>query len=213
MNKYDNILLLGDFNSETSENYLNDFCNAYNWRKMVKEEICFKNPENPSCIDLFLINRPRCFQNTVAVETGISDFHKMVVTVLKVFYKKQKPKISQYRKYDNFNNDLFREELNNELLNVDLNNAELSEFTETFMSLLDKYAPKEQKYIQANNANFMTKSLKKATMLRSKFRNRFLKEKTEESKSLYNKQRNICVSLLRKTKKNLLCAARQQNCY
>ena len=53
------------------------------------------------------------------------------------------------------------------------------------MSLLDKYAPKEQKYIQANNANFMTKSLKKATMLRSKFRNRFLKEKTEESKSLY----------------------------
>ena len=39
-------------------------------------------------------------------------------------------------------------------------------------------------------------------MLRSKFRNRFLKEKTEKSKSLYNKQRNICVSLLRRTKRN-----------
>ena len=61
MNKYDNILFLGDFNSETSENYLNDFCNAYNLRKMVKEETCFKNPENPSCIDLFLINRRQCF--------------------------------------------------------------------------------------------------------------------------------------------------------
>ena len=48
----------------------------------------------------------------------------------------------------------------------------------------------------------MTKSLRKAIMLRSKFRNRFLKEKTEESKSLYNKQRNICVSLMRKTKRN-----------
>ena len=48
----------------------------------------------------------------------------------------------------------------------------------------------------------MTKRLRKAFMLRSKFRNRFLKEKTEEFKSLYNKQRNICVSLLRKTKKN-----------
>ena len=68
----------------------------------------------------------------------------MVVTVLKVFYKKQKPKIIQYSKYDNFNNDLFREELNNELLNVNLNNAELSEMTETFMSLLDKHAPKKQ---------------------------------------------------------------------
>ena len=39
----------------------------------------------------------------------------MVVTVLKVFYKKQKPKIIQYRNYDDFINDLFREELNNEL--------------------------------------------------------------------------------------------------
>ena len=76
-------------------------------------------------------------------------------------------------------------------MNVNLNNAELSECTETFMSLLDKHAPKKQKYIRANNANFMTKSLKKATMLRSKFRNGFLKEKTEEPKSLSNKQRNI----------------------
>ena len=82
----------------------------------------------------------------------------MVAAILKVFYKKQKPKFIRDRKYENFNNDLFREKLNNELLNVNLNNAELSEFTETFMSLLDKHAPKKQKYIRANNANFMTES-------------------------------------------------------
>ena len=39
-------------------------------------------------------------------------------------------------------------------------------------------------------------------MWRSKFRNRFLEENTEESKSLYNKQKNICVSMLRKAKRN-----------
>ena len=65
MNKYDNILFLGDFNSEMSENYLNDFFNVYNLRNIVKEPTCFKNPENPSCIDLLLINRLRCFENTV----------------------------------------------------------------------------------------------------------------------------------------------------
>ena len=70
------------------------------------------------------------------------------------------------------------------------------------MSLLDKHAPKKQRHIRANNVNFMTKSLREAIMLRSKFRNRFLKEKTEECKSLYNKQRNICVKLLRKIKMN-----------
>ena len=61
MNKYGNILSLGDFNSETSENYLNDFCNVYNLRNIVKEPTCFINPDNPSCIDLFLTNHPRCF--------------------------------------------------------------------------------------------------------------------------------------------------------
>ena len=38
-------------------------------------------------------------------------------------------------------------------------------------------------------------------MVRSRLRNNFLKNKTEESKKLYNKQRNLCVSLLRKTKR------------
>ena len=61
MNKYDNTLFLGDFNSETSKNYLNNFCNVYNLQNIVKEPTCFKNPENPSCIDLFLINRRQCF--------------------------------------------------------------------------------------------------------------------------------------------------------
>ena len=37
-------------------------------------------------------------------------------------------------------------------------------------------------------------------MLRSKFRNRFLKETREEFKGLYNKQKSICPRLLRKTK-------------
>ena len=46
-------------------------------------------------------------------------------------------------------------------------------------------------------------------MLRSKFRNRFLKEKAEESKSIYNKQKNIRVSLLHKTKRNYY--AQQEN--
>ena len=42
-------------------------------------------------LDLFLPNRQQCFQQTCAIETGISDFHKMVVPVMKTHYKKQKP--------------------------------------------------------------------------------------------------------------------------
>ena len=39
-------------------------------------------------------------------------------------------------------------------------------------------------------------------MDRSRLRNKFLRERTKESKIAYNKQRNICVSLLRKTKRD-----------
>ena len=67
---------------------------------------------------------------------------------MKVFYKKQKPKIIQYRSYKNVYNQVFQRELNRELLKIDSNNAELSEFTEIILSILDKYAKKSKSLYQ-----------------------------------------------------------------
>ena len=111
-------------------------------------------------------------------------------------------KIIQYRNYKTFNEQLFRIEQDKELAKIDLNNAELAEFHNVFLSVLNKHAPIKYKYIRANNSSYMTKSLRKEIMLRSRLRNKFLKTKTEESKQLYNKQRNLCVTLLRKAKRN-----------
>ena len=47
----------------------------------------------------------------------------------------------------------------------------------------------------------MTKELRKTIMNRSKLRNKFLKTRNEESRRRFNHQRNVCVSLLRKTKR------------
>ena len=63
---------------------------------------------------------------------------------MKVFYKKQKPKLIQYRSYKNFDNQVFQRGLNSELLKLDLNNSDISEFTEIFLSMLDKRAPKKK---------------------------------------------------------------------
>ena len=141
-------MFLGDFNVESSDPVLNDFCNIYNLFSLVKEPTCFKNPYKPSCIHIFLTNRPQSFQNTLTIETGVSDFHKMVISVMKVFCKKNRnQKIIQYRSNKNFDNQVFQRELNSELLKIDLNSAELSEFTEIFQSIL-KYATKKQKFIR-----------------------------------------------------------------
>ena len=46
--KYDNILIIGDLNTEMSEPSLNEFCQTYNLESIVNKATCFKNSKNPS---------------------------------------------------------------------------------------------------------------------------------------------------------------------
>ena len=82
------------------------------------------------------------------------------------------------------------------------NTTSFEELQKVFMDLLNKFAPLKCKYLRANHSKFMRKELSKAIMLRTRFRHQFLKMKTPEAKAKYNKQRNICVSLTRKAKRN-----------
>ena len=59
-----------------------------------------------------------------------------------------------------------------------------------------------QKYVKANSFGFMIKDLRKEIMQRSTLRNIFLQERADEEKALYNKQKDLCRSLLRKTMRN-----------
>ena len=49
----------------------------------------------------------RSFQRTSTVTTGISDYHKIIVTCLKVHFKKLPPKKIVYRDYKNFNKNTY----------------------------------------------------------------------------------------------------------
>ena len=55
------------------------------------------------CIDLFLTNSYRSFHNTNVISTGLPDFHKMVVTVMKTTLPKAKPKQIFYREFQGIN--------------------------------------------------------------------------------------------------------------
>ena len=70
------------------------------------------------------------------------------------------------------------------------------------MELLNKTTPLKTKFLRANPSKFVTKELSKAIMLRTKLRNKFLMKKTLESRAKYNKQINICVNLIKKSKQN-----------
>ena len=48
---------MGDFNAETADTVVSDFCKVYNLKKTR-----FKNPNNSSCIDLVIESRRKSFQ-------------------------------------------------------------------------------------------------------------------------------------------------------
>ena len=177
------------------------FCDTYHLKNLVNVPTCYKNPLKPSCIDLFLTNCSRSFQDTQVTEIGLSDFHKMNITVLKMFFSKQKHETVFFRNYKKFDNSAFREALNRELLKYDLNNLEYDTLQEIIVSLLNVYAPLKKKYLRANHASFVTKEFRKAIMLRTRLTNIYLKQRTETTKVAYNQQRNKCVSILKKSKK------------
>ena len=118
--KYDSFLLLGDFYSEPTEEVMKSFCQIYNFKNLLDKTTCYKNPSNPLCVDVITTNKPRSFQNSCTFETGLSDFHKMTLTVLKPSFAKQKPRVLICRNYKFFNNTLFRDQVLNKLRNSNL---------------------------------------------------------------------------------------------
>ena len=69
----------------------------------------------------------------------------------------------------------------------------------------------KKKYISGNNKPFMTKALSKSIMERTRLRNTFLKNPTVANKLAYTKQRNFCVSLLRKVKREYFANLNEKN--
>ena len=197
--KYENILIMGDFNVDVKEVSLHLFCNQYKLKSLNKNPTCYKNIDNPSCIDLLLTNSAKRFESTCTIEKDLSDFHKLVVTVTNEKHERMPLKVIQYRNYKKFDYAIFNNNLRKQTKNLSFSELDFATIRKIFMEIFE---PLKNKYIRANHSKFVTKELSKAIMLRSKLRNQFLKTKTQESKMKYNKQRNLCVSITRKAKRS-----------
>ena len=203
--KYDNFILLGDLNSDPTESAVKDFCEIYSCKNLIKDNTCFKNLLKPSCVDLIITNRPTSFQNSMTVENGLSDFHKMTLTVMKVFYKRQKTNIVTYRNYKHFSNEAFMLDVKNSIIEMtsENNDLEFDRFKAALDEAIQRHAPIKKWYVRANQAPFINKKINKEIMKRSRLRNKFLNTKSDIVRKAYNKQRNLCVSLIRSEKKNI----------
>ena len=109
--EYENIVLVGDFNTEINDTFMKSFCESYESKSLVKETKMLQKSRKP-LIDLIMTNFPISFQNSCALETNLSnDFHKMTVSVMKITFTKLKPKAIRCSDYKIFCHDKFKQSL------------------------------------------------------------------------------------------------------
>ena len=88
VNNYDKIVLAGDLNidmdtpTDDTRGYLSDLCDMFDLYNLINVKTCTMS-QNGSSLDVILTNKRASFQKTCAIETGLSDFHKLVCTFLK----------------------------------------------------------------------------------------------------------------------------------
>ena len=179
------IMLLTDLNIEETDPIMSEFLFKNDSKNLVQQKTCFKSTNNPSCIDLFVTNCPRSFQNTITFASGLSDFHKMILTIL----KSTLPKVRlDYRKFKNFDLNNFKNEIRTKMQLID----KYETFEEEFLKVLNNHAPLKKKFIRANHASYMTKNLRKAIMKRSQLENKYISNSTVENRNKYKKHKSFC---------------------
>ena len=176
---YNNILVFGDLNMTPEDNHLADFMDIFNLSNLSNKPTCFKSVNNPTCIDVFLTTKKNSFMNCSTFETGISDFHKLTSIMFRSHYIKASPKTKLYRDYKNFDEQKFNKNLKEKLENS--KNLDYAIFQISFLRILNEFAPVKKKILRGNNSPFMTKTLRKAIMTRSRLRKRYTEYRSDES--------------------------------
>ena len=105
--KYENYVFIGDFNVNTSDSSMKEFCSLNGLKNLMNEPAYYKNSEKATCIDLILTNQPTLFQR----KTGLSDFHLLIVIEFKLSFQKRKSHIITYQNYKNYDTDVFISEI------------------------------------------------------------------------------------------------------
>ena len=94
--------------------------------------------------------------------------------------------------------DNFKAELDNKLKSGVV--TAYSNFQNIFIQVLNNHAPAKKKILLFNDNSFMTKTLRKAIMHRSRLKNIYVRKRNDKNWENCKKQSNFCVDILRKTK-------------
>ena len=89
---FENIIVIRDLNIDVSDpdknrnNYLSNFVDTFSISNLINKKTCRRSI--CTTLDIMLTSRPKCFQKTSTVVTGLSHFHKIIISCLKTTFEK-----------------------------------------------------------------------------------------------------------------------------
>ena len=88
---------------------LKDFCTWHWVTSLINKLNSWKNFPKPLCVNLVLTNYPKYFKSSNTIETGLFEFHEMVVLITKTTIHRLELKIINWRKYKHYSSNTFRD--------------------------------------------------------------------------------------------------------
>ena len=166
------------------------FMNNEIFINLVKGNTCFKG--KGSGIDLILTNRRHSFKHTSSTETGLSDHHHLISSMMKTTFEREEFEVLIYRGYKNFNFNSFKSEL---LSKFHQNDVTFTSFENKFVNVINPKAPKRSAVFSGNQKPHLNKSLRTAIMKHSRLKNKASKSQLPADLSKDTKQRNLVVKI------------------
>ena len=187
---YDNKVVFGDFSLEPTNPVMINFMDSQNFTNLIENNTCFKGVG--SCIDLILTNRKYCFKNTSSYETGVSDHHHLIFSIMKTIFASEEPKKFVYRDYKTFSHENFKNDLSSKTVDENVDYSKLGkEFTDT----LNKHAPTKTNVFRGNQKSHVNKVLRSVIMKRSRLKIKANKTRKAADIFDYKKHRNSVVKI------------------
>ena len=114
LQKFENLFIIGHLNMTTQNTHLSDLLQMYDLTALIKEPTCYQS-QIPNCIDHFPTNRKALLKHCQTFETGFSDHHKLISTIMKSGIFKGPPKKNISWSYKTFDHECSSNALREEL--------------------------------------------------------------------------------------------------
>ena len=142
-----------------------------------------------------MLTKPKSFYKSHSFVTGLSDCHKLIVSILRTSIQTLPPKFVIYRNEKNFHESNFLRDLDSRLIQGELYKIYEDPYTkmsEILFEVLNYHVTLKQKSVRGNHAPFMTRELSKAIMTKSKAKNSYVKWSSGDNFVAYKKAKNKC---------------------